>query len=344
MGTEILTSFDAILDARSPSEFAQDHLPGARSLPVLSDAERAYIGTIHKQQSPFEARRQGAVLVSRNIAHHLESHLAGMPKSWRPLVYCWRGGKRSGAFAHVLREVGWDAHTLEGGYRAYRRWIVEQLARIPGELRLRVVHGATGSGKSRLLRALSRAGAQVLDLEALAAHRGSVLGELPGQPQPPQKLFESRLHSALSLLAPSRPVYVEGESRKIGQLQVPEALIAAMRASECVRLEAATPARVALLMDEYRHFFADSTLLLAQLDCLAPLHGRETVEAWKALAARGDWQALVARLLEEHYDPAYRRSAQRNFARLPEAQVLQVTSTGEDAFASIARALAAQAG
>jgi len=339
MGPDILTSFDALLDARSPAEFAEDHLPGARSLPVLGDTERAYVGTVYKQQSPFEAKRQGAVLVSRNIARHLESSLAGMPRSWRPLVYCWRGGKRSGAFAHVLREVGWDARTLEGGYRAYRRWVVEQLAQIPGRLRLRVVHGATGSGKSRLLRALARAGAQVLDLEALAAHRGSVLGELPGQPQPPQKLFESRLYAALAVLAPGRPVYVEGESRKIGQLQVPEALIAAMRASECVLLEAVPEARLALLMEEYRHFFTDTATLGAQLDCLAPLHGRDKVESWKALAAGGNFEALVMRLLAEHYDPAYRRSAARNFARLPEAQVLRVPSADEAAFAGIARAL-----
>ncbi len=341
MAPEILTSFDAILDARSPAEFAEDHLPGARSLPVLGDAERAYIGTVYKTQSPFEAKRQGAVLVSRNIARHLESSVAGMPRSWRPLVYCWRGGKRSGAFAHVLREVGWDAHTLEGGYRAYRRWVVEQLARLPGRFRFRVVHGATGSGKSRLLRALTRAGAQVLDLEALAAHRGSVLGDLPGQPQPPQKLFESRLYAALAVLAPSRPVYVEGESRKIGQLQVPEALMATMRESECVLLEAAPAARVGLLMDEYRHFFTDTAALGTQLDCLVPLHGREKVESWKALAARGEFEALVARLLAEHYDPAYRRSAARNFARLPEAQVLRVPAVDEQAFAGIARALAA---
>jgi len=341
MGPEVLTSFDAILDARSPAEFAQDHLPGARSLPVLCDDERARIGTIYKQESPFEAKRQGAALVSRNIARHLEGPLAGQPRGWRPLVYCWRGGKRSGAFAHVLREVGWDARTLEGGYQAYRRWIVEQLAQRPGEFRFRVVHGATGSGKSRLLHALARAGAQVLDLEALAAHRGSVLGNLPGQPQPPQKLFESRLYAALAALAPSQPVFVEGESRKIGQIQVPEALITAMRASECVLLEADAPTRVALLMEEYRHFFGDPASLGAQLDCLAPLHGRERVESWKALAAQGAFDALVARLLEEHYDPAYRRSAARNFARLPEAQVLRVASADAEAFAGLARALAA---
>jgi tRNA 2-selenouridine synthase len=341
MQTAILTSFDAIIDARSGAEFALDHLPGAQSLPVLDDAERARIGTIYKQDSPFEAKRLGAALVARNIARHLEAALAGKPKAWRPLVYCWRGGKRSAAFAHVLREVGWAAQTLEGGYRAYRRFVVEQLAALPAAFTFRVIHGATGSGKSKLLRALARAGVQVLDLEELAAHRGSVLGELPDRPQPPQKLFESRLYAALEALDRGRTVYVEGESRKIGQVQVPEALITAMRGAPCVRLEAALEARVTLLMEEYRHFFAAPAALGAQLDCLVSLHGRERVEGWKALAARGAWAELVARLLAEHYDPAYHRSALRNFTRLPQAQVLRVAAAGDDVFTGMARDLAA---
>jgi tRNA 2-selenouridine synthase len=263
-----------------------------------------------------------------------------MERGWRPLVYCWRGGKRSGAMAHVLREVGWHAKTLEGGYRAYRRHVLERLAELPRALTFRVVHGATGSGKSRLLRALADAGAQVLDLEQLAAHRGSVLGDLPGQPQPSQKWFESQLLERLAALDAARPVYVEGESRKIGQVQVPEALIEAMRAAECLLLEADTGTRVALLMDEYRHFFADLAALEAQLDCLAGLHGHAVVGEWKALAARGAWAELVARLLLEHYDPAYRRSALRNFARLPEARTLRVPSPAEESFTALGRALA----
>ena len=341
MQASILTGFDAIIDARSPAEYAEDHLPGALSLPVLDDGERARVGTLYKQVSPFAARKLGAALVARNIGRHLETALADRPKGWRPLVYCWRGGKRSGAFAHVLREIGWDAHTLQGGYKAYRQWVVARLAEVPGTLRFRVVHGVTGSGKSRLLKALAHAGAQVLDLEDLAAHRGSVLGDLPDRPQPSQKMFESRLLEVLAALDPARTVYVEGESKKIGQLQVPEALIQAMRASECVLLEADVPTRVALLSDEYRHFFADRKTLDTQLDCLVGLHGRERVEGWKALAARGAWQELVARLLEEHYDPAYQRSAQRNFARLPQATVLRVPDPGEQSFARLAQELAA---
>ena len=339
-----LAEFDAVLDARSPAEYAEDHIPGAGSYPVLTNEERAHVGTIYKQESPFTAKKIGAALTARNIAAHIETSFLDKPKSWRPLVYCWRGGKRSGAFAHVLREVGWDAKSLEGGYKAYRRHVVERLAELPERYRFRVVHGVTGSGKSRLLAALAAAGAQVLDLEDLAAHRGSVLGNLPERPQPSQKMFESLLLKELQSLEPEKEIFVEGESKKIGQLQVPDALIARMRASECVLLDTAPEARIALLMDEYRHFFSDLPALYAQLDCLAGLHGRERVEEWKALAAEGRWAELVARLLEEHYDPAYRRSAAHNFPRLKDAPRVRVGSHEPAAFEAAARELAGRAG
>jgi len=329
--------YDVVIDCRSPAEYAEDHVPGAISAPVLDDAERAAVGTMYKQLSAFEAKKLGASLVARNVARHVETLFAGQQRGWRPLVYCWRGGKRSGAMAHILREIGWDAQTLEGGYRRYRRWVVAQLESIPGRVEFRVIHGPTGSGKSRLLGALRSAGAQVLDLEALAAHRGSVLGNLPDRPQPSQKWFESQLLAALSALEPGKPVFVEGESKKIGQVQVPEALIARMRASPCLRLEAPLEVRVDLLLDEYRHFLEDRRLLEAQLDCLVALHGREEVAAWKALAARGAWRDFVARLLMQHYDPAYRRSSLKNFVRLPEAETVRVDSAEDPAFAAIAQ-------
>lgn len=326
MTAQTLTEFDTVIDARTPSEFAEDHIPGAVSAPVLDDAERAKVGTLYKQVSPFEAKKVGAALVAANVARHIEANFSSYPKTWRPLVYCWRGGKRSGAMAHILREIGWQAVTLEGGYRAYRRHVVEQLAKVPARLEFLVVHGPTGSGKSRLLAALRSAGAQVIDLEQLAAHRGSVLGTLPGRPQPTQKLFESRLLASLQELDASRPVFVEGESKKIGQIHVPEALIERMRACECVRLETSLDTRVRLLLDEYRHFVADRAALEAQLDCLVALHGRERIAEWKRLAALGDWPEFVRRLLLEHYDPAYGRSSLRNFARLPQARVVRIAS------------------
>ena len=332
--------FSALLDARSESEFADDHLPGAINVPVLNDLERAEVGTLYKQVSPFDARRRGAALVARNIAAFIEGELAGRPRDWAPLVYCWRGGERSAALTHVLARVGWRARQLEGGYRAYRRHVVQALAELPSRFELRVVCGKTGSGKSRLLQQLAQAGAQVLDLEHLAHHRGSVLGGFPALPQPSQKTFETRIWSALRGLSTDLPVFVESESRKVGDLRVPDGLILAMRAASCIAIEVPTAERVKLLRDEYEHLERSPEQLAAQLDCLAPLHGRERVEQWKALADGGRWDELVERLLVEHYDPAYQRSINRNFTRIDGARVLTIVEGTRDAFASAARALA----
>ena len=338
-----LDQFDTIVDVRSESEFAEDHIPGALNCPVLDDAQRAEIGAQHKLDSPFAARRRGAAHAARNIAHHLESSFADKPREWRPLVYCWRGGQRSGAMAHVLERVGWRARQLEGGYRAFRRAVVQDLARLPSRLTFRVICGTTGSGKSRLLQHLEREGAQVLDLERLAEHRGSVLGGLPSIAQPSQKQFETRIWWRLRSVDPKDLVFVESESRKVGDLRVPDALIERMRASECIKLELAMPERVSLLRDEYLHLERDHTTLFTQLDCLVPLHGRARVEAWKELATHEAWEELVARLLAEHYDPAYLRSIGRNFARIEEAQTFTLASADQQDFARLARALAASA-
>jgi tRNA 2-selenouridine synthase len=343
-GVREIDLFDEVIDVRSPSEFAEDHVPRAASFPVLDDGERARIGTLYKQVSPFESKKLGAALVSRNIARHLEASFAQREKGWRPLVYCWRGGKRSGAMTHVLREVGWQAAQLDGGYKAYRREVVAQLATQPREFRYLVLCGETGSAKSRLLEALACEGAQVLDLEQLAAHRGSVLGNLPGAPQPSQKMFETCVWDGLRKLDPHRPVFVEAESKKIGQLQVPDALLETMRAAECIRVEAPVDARVRFLIDEYRHFLADPAALKTQLDCLTALHGREVIDRWRAAADRGEWEALVTDLLANHYDPAYRRSTHKNYARLAEAPVLQPRDLAPPAIAALAIELAALAG
>jgi tRNA 2-selenouridine synthase len=186
-----LGRFDTIVDARSPSEFAEDRLPNAVNWPSLDDAERALVGTEYKQVSPFAARKRGAALVARNVAAHVEHHVLDKPHGWTPLVYCWRGGKRSGALATVLDQIGFRVHVLEGGYRAFRRALVAALDELPARFEWRVVCGPTGSGKSRLLAALAAQGAQVLDLETLANHRGSVLGLVPGTRQPSQKAFDT---------------------------------------------------------------------------------------------------------------------------------------------------------
>jgi tRNA 2-selenouridine synthase len=339
---ERIADFPERVDVRSPSEYAEDHLPHAVNHPVLDDAERARIGTMHAEDSAFAARRAGAAVVARNIAAMIETSFAGKPRDWAPLVYCWRGGQRSRSLAHVLNEIGWRAVQLEGGYRAYRRRIVARLAELPGRFRYQVVCGLTGSGKSRLIGALAREGAQVLDLEVMARHRGSLLGDLPDRPQPTQKAFDSQLIDALEGYDASRPVYVESESRKIGTVQLPDSLLDAMRAGQCIRVVLPRSQRIELLKEEYAHFFDDHDALSDRLQRLVPLHGKKTVAHWVDAAKAGDWDALVSELLEVHYDPMYRRSIARNFPRTADAIDVEPSTLGESDFRALARELDAR--
>ena len=363
-----LGEFDAILDARSPAEFADDHVPGATSCPVLSDEERARVGTLYKQVSPFEAKKVGAALVAKNIAAHIEAHFLDKPKSWRPLVYCWRGGQRSGAFTHILREIGWDAHRLDGGYKTWRRQVVDTLATLPQQFSYKVISGPTGSAKSRILEALGRQGAQILHLEDLAAHKGSVLGNLPDMkragpsqafhgppggeaersegfgggliPQPSQRMFETLLMAALAQLDAAQPVFVEAESRRIGALQVPDALIFAIRAAPCLRIEACRPARADFLLRDYDYFLSRPQWLIGQLGHLQGLQSNETLARWTTLIESGDFRTLVDELLEKHYDPLYQRSQDKNY-RYADATVFAADDLGADSIEAVARKIRA---
>lgn len=332
-----LPDFDEVIDVRSESEFADDHVPGAINCPVLDDSERALVGTVYKQSSSFDAKKIGASLVAANIARHLRSRFNDRPRTWRPLVYCWRGGGRSGALAHVLSQVGWKVARLDGGYKAYRRAVVSELTTLPRAFRWRVLCGLTGTGKSRLLNALGAAGAQVLDLERMAAHRGSVLGNIPDEPQPTQKMFDSLVWAALGGFDPSHPVFVEGESRKIGRIRVPEALIESMWASRCVVLDAPLHVRVQLLKEEYSHYISAPDALALQLECLVVLHGKDTIQRWQALAFRGEWDGFVEELLLKHYDPAYRRSTLKHYPNLAHAPHHTLHDPGPAAFVDVAR-------
>jgi tRNA 2-selenouridine synthase len=308
-----LGEFADCIDVRSPAEFALDHVPRATSHPVLDDVERAEIGTLYASE-PFEARRLGAAKVARNIARMLETDFAGKSRDWRPLIYCWRGGQRSRALAQILNEIGWRAMQLDGGYRAYRRHVVMRLEALAGRFDFVVVCGLTGSGKSRLIEALASAGAQTLDLEALACHRGSLLGGIPGTSQPSQKAFESALHDRLEHLDPARPVFVESESRRVGVVQLPDAVLAGMRAGRALTLRTGLAQRIALLKQDYGHFIADTAQLEQRLRPLTPLHGKATLARWAGLATEGDWDTLIGELLERHYDPLYLRSLHANFS------------------------------
>jgi tRNA 2-selenouridine synthase len=314
-----ISRFSEVLDARSLGEFLEDHLPGAINTPVLNDEERIKIGTLYKQSSAFDAKKLGAAFVARNIAQMLEDRFQDKPKHWSPLVYCWRGGNRSGALATILARVGWSTFLLEGGYREYRRAILSSFDTLPQRFKYRVIAGPTGSGKSQILQALALKGQQVLDLEDLAKHKGSVLGSLVGQPQPAQKFFDTLVAEKLRSFDPLKPVFVESESKKVGSCQVPDQLITAMRNSPCIVIQASTQTRVALLLGEYQHFTTDQTHLFKQLDCLADLHGKKVIDDWKALASAAKWDDFVEATLTQHYDPAYYRSMDRNYQQLPSA-------------------------
>jgi tRNA 2-selenouridine synthase len=335
-----LNAFDEIIDARSPAEFEDDRIPGALCCPVLDNDQRAIVGTIYKQQSAFEARRIGAAMVADNIAHHLREKFADKPKNWRPLVYCWRGGQRSGAFVTWLRMVGWDACQLEGGYKNWRRHVIAELDELPKKLDLRIVGGPTGSGKTRVLEALAGLGEQVIDLEDLAAHKGSVLGALPDRDQPPQKLFETQLFTALSAIDPQRPVYVEAESRKIGRIHLPEALILAMRAASCVSIDATRDARLEFLVRDYAYLGDDVALLQSRIDCLHGLQSNETLERWKALAAAHELPELFGEFIDKHYDPLYKRSQNHNYVNFAGARAVATADLSPAGIDAVAREIA----
>ena len=307
-----LRAFDAILDVRSPGEFAEDHVPGAINLPVLTDAERAEVGTIYVQDSRFRARKIGAAYIARNIARHLETALADQPGYFAPLVYCWRGGQRSSAMATILSQVGWRTTLLVGGYKTYRREVTARL--YDGDLPLQVVlvDGNTGSGKTEVLGLLAQRGEQVIDLEGLAGHRGSLFGALAGQPQPSQKLFESRLLAAVDAIDPARRVFVEAESSKIGERMVPPALWQAMATAPRIELVAPAELRAAYLVSAYRDIVEDRAALDAAMMRLPTPPGRKRLEEWRGLAEAGDFQALALALMALHYDPAYRRSSRKD--------------------------------
>jgi len=337
-----LGRYSDVIDARSEGEYAEDHLPGALNWPSLHDEERKIVGTKYKQISQFEAKKLGAALVAKNIAEHIQREVLDKPREWQPLLYCWRGGKRSGSLALVLDQIGFRITLLDGGYKAFRAALVADLAQLAARFRYQVVCGPTGSGKTRLLQALASEGAQVLDLEGLARHRSSVLGAIPGVEQPSQKAFDSGIWSVLRGFDPARPVYIESESKKVGNVAVPEGLVAAMRASPCLQIELPEAERVALLLEDYAFFAKDSDLFCERLSALTEMRGKAVVQDWQARVRGGDLASVVRELLVKHYDPGYLQSMQRNFAQHAAARALYPRDRSVGAMAALAQALLAE--
>ena len=317
--TDILRlDFDEIIDVRAPAEWAEDHIPGAISLPVLDDEERARVGTIYKQVSPFDARKIGAALVAKNAAQHLQGPLADRPGGWRPLVYCWRGGQRSGSFASILSQIGWRVETVAGGYKTWRRLVVDALYNAPFPARVVVLDGNTGSAKTDVLKLLPERGVQVLDLEGMANHRGSLFGWVGAQPS--QKAFEGRLALAMAQLEPSRPVVVEAESAKVGNCRLPPKLWRAMVAAPRVAIDVPRRARAEYLVRAYADLIEDRERLDRIVASLRPLHAAEVIDGWRKLVAEGRFADLADSLMERHYDPRYGKHRARMEVAFTEVQ------------------------
>jgi len=308
----VFAEFSDIIDVRSPSEFIDDHIPGARNLYVLNDAERAQVGTIYKQESPFKAKKLGASLVSANIAHWTKEYFLDQDKDYRPLIYCWRGGQRSLSLATVLSRIGWETTLIEGGYRNYRAEVRNSLEICCPKLNLKIIAGLTGTAKTLILQKLAEKGEQVIDLEGLANHRGSLLGLLPGNSQPSQKYFESLLARQIQGFSPKKTVWIESESNKIGKLHCPSPLWERMKLADAIEVEAPIDARVDYLLEQYHEFIEDPEELKRRLSLLTERHGKNTLNGWFELIEQNRWAAFVSRLLEEHYDPAYQRSIKTN--------------------------------
>ncbi|MCF8167332.1 MAG: tRNA 2-selenouridine(34) synthase MnmH [Rhodoferax sp.] len=334
-----LDCFHTIIDARSEDEFAQDHLPGAVNWPTLNNEERKLVGTMYVQVNQFEAKKRGAAIAARNIAAHLERDVMDKPRNWQPLAYCWRGGKRSGSLALILDQIGFRVSVVEGGYKAFRAALVGDIPCRVAPLKLRVVCGTTGSGKTRLLHALAAAGAQVLDLEALANHRSSVLGAIPGLPQPSQKHFDTLVWDVLRRFDPAQPVFVESESKKVGNVSIPTALVEHMRTSPCLNLTLPHSERVALLMEDYDYFVRETAHFCRRLDVLSEFRGKAVVQAWKAQVMQGQVEQVVSGLLTEHYDPVYLQSIERNFKHYAAAPLIHPANRSTESMQALAQSM-----
>lgn len=332
--------FDEVIDVRSPAEFAEDHIPGAVNLPVLDNAERAEVGTLYVQTSRFEARKLGAALVSKNAALHLQAYLADKPGNYRPLVYCWRGGQRSGSFAVILDQIGWRVGLLDGGWRSWRRLVSTALYETPFQAPVVVLDGNTGTAKTKLLAQVRARGGQVIDLEALAGHRGSLFGLPPGTQQPSQKAFESGIAQQMARLDPTRPVLVEAESNKIGERRIPPSLWQAMQVAPRIELTAPLDARARFLVNAYSDIIADAPTLTARIWDLAPYHARSVIEDWQDKATTGAFEALARDLMAQHYDPRYARTKLRQGAKA--ARVMKANDLSEASLDGLADQLMAQ--
>lgn len=304
--------FDTIIDVRSPLEFAEDHIVGAINCPVLSDLERQKVGTIYKKESSFKAKIIGSSLTAKNIAFHIENNFMEKKGSWQPLIYCWRGGQRSKAFSIVLSEVGWRTNQLKGGYKEYRNQVINFLDNIGPKLKITLISGKTGSAKTKILKSIENEGGQILDLEGLANHKGSLLGKIPDLIQPSQKFFESLIFNKIQKLNLKDKIYIEAESSKIGNIHIPKSIWKKMINSPRIEISANVELRAKFLVSDYDYMCNDPTLINPIIKGLKNRLSKKLFDEWTNLIDRKKWFDLTKSFLENHYDPSYSSNTIKN--------------------------------
>ncbi|PPR11352.1 MAG: tRNA 2-selenouridine synthase [Alphaproteobacteria bacterium MarineAlpha11_Bin1] len=329
---ERLSSFEfdhgeVIVDVRSPSEFKEDHIPGSINLPVLSDNEFKKVGTIYKEVSPFDASKIGAALVSKNISTHLGEYFYDKPQTTKFVFYCARGGKRSSSFAQVCSMVGWPTCVIDGGYKAYRKHVTGSIEKLCNGYKFLLIGGKTGTGKTEILNHLEVKGYDVLNLERLAVHRGSLLGAHKDQDQPAQKLFETRIFEKIKTFNDQKTIFAEAESNKIGRVFIPAALWKKMKAAPIFIIENQNEHRVSFILKEYDPDFLQRKAIPNLLSFIDKKSNAIDTEKLRKLVSEGKWSEFVQEILTSHYDPLYQHAISKRIA--PIVKRLQINQPVE---------------
>ncbi|XP_041359881.1 tRNA 2-selenouridine synthase-like [Gigantopelta aegis] len=300
-----------VIDVRTQAEFLEDHIPGAINMPVLDNKQRHDVGKLYNEL-PFEARKTGAQIISHNIGHHIEQYFQNKGQEYCPLIYCWRGGQRSRSLAIVLSQIGFKVYMLHGGYKTYRRKVIQDLEELPQQFDFRIISGLTGTGKTLILHRLQELGEQVLDLESAAHHKGSLLGLWHGQQQPSQKYWESVIRRELSQFDTSKPVWVESESRRIGNCVIPTELFEKLCHSPRSEINLSVGERVKHIIRDYPNWIDDVDSLCQIVWALRVHVGEKKAQFWCDLARQQRWDEFVEYILVEHYDKSYSMSQKKN--------------------------------